>query len=463
MKKQNMSRNYFFYNAHNILFAIFLLVIPTRFMHAQEPPLPAGTSSVDSEAAAASKPSLVEQAEDAIMHGQLQKAIPLLSSVVARTPNNARALYDLGYAEQRTEHPEIAVADFEKAIAADPKQYEARAALARLDAIQGKLAEARKQLEMATTLTPAEGNPTETKARAFRLLAQVDRQLHDPAAAAEALIAALNLSPEHPEDMLLTAQLAEEQGDVPGAETEYHKVLAAVPSNDPLAEEATGDLVRTLISEKKFGDAEPLIRQKLTQHPEDAALIAQLATVLAEQGKTEEAITSLAKLHEKYPNQPEITRMLADLYTQAGAASKADPLYVQLLAQGKPDASLLTARGENLIRQQHYEEAVPVLQQAVAMQQDLPDTWSDLALAASQAEQYPLVIEALRHRANYRPDGPATFFLRATALDHLHQTQAAMTEYQKFIQSAQHQYPSEVLQAKQRLTQLSEKPRGKEN
>ncbi|HUZ04205.1 MAG TPA: tetratricopeptide repeat protein, partial [Acidobacteriaceae bacterium] len=209
----------------------------------------------------------------------------------------------------------------------------------------------------------------------------------------------------------------------------------------------------------KFSEAESLLRQALTQQPKNPALIAQLATVLADNGKNSDALAELEALHQAQPNQTAVTRMLADLYTQANEAAKADPLYKQLLAQGQPDASLLTARGENLIHLRRYAEAVTVLQQAVLFQSDLPDTWIDLAFAASQTAQYPLVLHALDQRTNYTPDTPATIFLRATTLDHLHQTKLATATYRKFIlaaqdKSAQDQFSDQVWQAQQRIQAL---------
>lgn len=422
----------------------------------QQPSLPTGTTSADSASASANA-TLLSQAEDAIVRGDMQKALPLLNNVVAIEPNNAHALYDRGYVEQSLQQTDAAIADFQKAVAADPRQYAASAALGRLYAAQGKLADARKQLEAASALTPVDVNPNQSKARDLRLLARVDDDLHDPAAATNALIAALQISPEQPEDTLLTATLAEQQNDEADAETAYRKVLTEVPPADPKYSEAVNGLTRILIHTEKFSEAETLLRQALDQQPKNAALTAQLVTVLAAEGKTPEAISELESLHQANPNQAAVTSMLADLYTRAGEPAKADSLYVQLLAQGKPGPDLLTERGENLIQQQRCAEAVTVLQQAVQLRQDLPDTWSDLAFAASESHQYALVLRALDQRANYKPEGPATLFLRATAYDHLHQTKQAIVYYLQFLDSTkteQQKFSDEIWQTQHRLVAL---------
>ncbi len=271
----------------------------------------------------------------------------------------------------------------------------------------------------------------------------------------------MKLSAEQPEDMLLTAHLAAEEGDALGAEMEYRKALAASPAKSVSAEDAQVGLAQALIAQKKFSEAEQILRQALSDQPEDAGLQAQLATVLAAEGKKDEALAQLTALHQQHPQEAAVTRMLADAETQFGEARQADPLYVQLLAAGKPDASLLTARGENLIQQQRFPEAVSTLQKAVGQEPGRADAWSDLAFAAAQTKQYALVLQALNERQKAAPDTvavPAAIFLRATALDHLFRTSEAITEYQKFIAAAQDKFPEEVAEAKERLAVLNRQP-----
>ena len=68
--------------------------------------------------------------------------------------------------------------------------------------------------------------------------------------------------------------------------------------------------------------------------------------------------------------------------------------------------------------------------------------------------QYPLVLTALDHRSQTSSEGPATLFLRATSLDHLHHTKQAIQYYQKFLAAAHDQYPDEERQTRQRLMAL---------
>lgn len=416
-------------------------------VHAQSAPLPPGTS-MDQPSQAQSANDPLSQAESAIESKNFDQARTLLDAYLSAHPTAARALFDRGYIEDAQGRDEAAAGFYRKAIAADPKEFEPRLALGLILARQGKPQDAREQLEAATKLEPNPPNSA-VKAQAFRSLAQLDRS-SDPDAAKQALLQALSLSPETPADTLLTGEIAEAEGDEVSAETAYRRVLNQQPDSSA----ATAGLSHVLISQKKYAEAEPLIKAALARDPDDPALNAQLATVLNAEGKQNEMVSVLEKLHQEQPGNAAVSAMLADAYTQNGAADKADPLYVQLLKASPDDPGLLATRGENLIRQRRYDEAVTVLQKAVSLKADDGNAWSSLAFAASESHRYQLVLDALSARSKYLQETPATYFLWATAYDNLHQTKQAAENYRKFLAAANGRFPDQEWQAKHRLVAL---------
>ena len=292
--------------------------------------------------------------------------------------------------------------------------------------------------------------PHQMVASAARTLARVDAEMHDAASASDALLLALQLTPEQTDDTLFAAQLAEDVGNYDGAGKEYQKILA----KDPTSIAATEGLARALIHQGKFADAETALHPALKQEPNDPTLLALSVTALAGQGNTSAAESQLESLHQQNPDQPAVTRMLADLYSSAGQPDKAAPLYQQLLANDGNNPDLLTAAAENLMHQQQWAQAVETFQKSLQIQPTQEDAWSGLAFAAWRDGQYPLVLTALDHRSQTLSDSPATLFLRATALDHLHQTKQAIQYYQKFLAVAHDQYPDEEQQTRQRLKAL---------
>ena len=431
-----------------VLLGSMLLACP--FAKAQSAPLPPGTSMNEPSESAPAKSANdpLSQAESAIESKDFDRARSLLDTYLSAHPTDARALFDRGFVEDAQGRDNPAESYYRKSIAADPKQFEPRLALGLILARQGKQQDAHEQLKSATLLEPNPPNPA-AKGQAYRALAQLDRT-GDPDAAKQELLQALSLSPETTADTLLTGEIAEAEGDEVTAETAYRRVL----NQQPESSDATAGLAHVLIAQKKYADAEPLIKTALSRDPDDPALNTQLAIVLSAEGKPNEAVSALEKLHEKQPNDALIRGMLADAYTQSGAADKANPLYVQLLKDNPDNSALLTARGENLIRQQQYADAVTVLQKAVRLKPDDGDAWSSLAFAASEDHQYQIALNSLSARSKYLQETPATYFLWATAYDNLHHTKEAADYYHRFLAAADGKFPDQEWQARHRLVTL---------
>lgn len=417
----------------------------------QSASLPPGTSLDDglkSTPAGSDKSVPLTKAEADIDAKNYAGARSLLDAYLSAHSTDARALFDRGYVEDAQGHADAAAGYYRKAISADPKQFEARLALGLILAREGKATAARGQLEAATKLSPNPPNPI-AKAQAYRALAQLVR-ITDPDAAKQALLKALSMSPETVGDTLLTAEIAEAEGDSDTAEAAYRRVLNVQPESSP----AIAGLAHLLIAQKKYTEAEPLLKTALLRDPDDPALNTELATVLSAEGKQTEAVAALEKLHQQQPNDMPVTRMLADAYAESGQMEKADPLYVQALKAAPNDPDLLTARGEELIRQKRNAEALPLLERAVKLKPDDADAWSSLAFAATQEHQYQLTLDALSMRSKYVPETPATYFLRATAYDNLHQTKLAAENYHEFLSVANGKFPDQEWQAKHRLITL---------
>jgi tetratricopeptide (TPR) repeat protein len=393
-------------------------------------------------------------AEDKMGRQDLDGARPEVEQYLSKHPGDARALFDLGYVEEAAGHDDAAVAKYLQAIAANPRQFESRLALGLLLARQGKQDDAREQLQQAAVLAASAPSP-EARAQAFRGLAEVDRTA-DPEAARDALIAALQISPETSADLLLAAQIAETAGDVETAEEAYRRLLAKLPeSGGPMASEATSGLAQILLKEQKYGDSEALLRAALAHDPDEPALNAQLAVALIAQGKNQEALALLDKVRDEEPRNAAVNQMLADAYAQSGHPEKADPIYAAMVQAQPDDPVLLGEQGKNLILEGRYDQAQKALERAVALKPGDGEAWSELAFAASENKQYSTALKALSMRAKYLPETPASYFLKATLYDKLHDITAARETYRSFLAAAAGQFPDQEQQARQRLVALA--------
>ena len=121
------------------------------------------------------------QAEAAIDAKNYDKARGLLDAYLSAHAGDARALFDRGYCDDAQGRTQTAEGFYRKAIAADPKQFEARMALGLLlaqTASESSKAEgdAKAELETAVTLDPNPPNPA-AKAQAYRTLAKLLRRI----------------------------------------------------------------------------------------------------------------------------------------------------------------------------------------------------------------------------------------------------------------------------------------------
>ncbi len=419
--------------------------------HAQSTPLPPGASAPDTPAATVQE-SPLDKAETLLSTGKYPEAQTALTQYIAAHPRDARALFDLGYTAQASGNNDAAEAAYRKAIEADPKQFESRSALGLLLAGAGKQAYAIEQLKAAATLTPNPPNP-EAQGQANRALARL-LEPTDPDAAGAALIAALKQSPETTGDTLLAAQIASHEGNSEAAADAYGRVLANAPADSPEHAQAAAGLAHLLIVQKRYPEAEPVLRKALVQSPTDPVLNTELADVLAAQDKKADAISILQTLHAAHPNDENIATMLAQLDLQTGAANEATAVLAPLLVAHPHDANLLAEQGDAMVRAGQFVQAITVLQQATQLDPKNGNAWSSLAFAASQQHQPQLVLQALAERGKQMSETPATYFLAATAYDSLHQKQPAIAAYKQFLAAAGTGFPEESWQARQRIVTL---------
>jgi Tfp pilus assembly protein PilF len=425
--------------------------------------------------------ALIEKANDALGAGDFAGALKMLTALNAQTPNNPQVLFDLGLAMEATEDgapagsgagekAPTAESYYRKAIDANPLFPAPHVALGLLLARTGRPTEAHAELATATGLADAE--PV-LKARAFRALARLelngDAQHSvgpNPAAASGDLISALNLTPEAPEDVLLSAEIAEAVPDLAAAEKAYRRYLA-LPGN-AASPDATSALAHVLLAEHHPADAEALLGPALEAHPGDPTLTSQLAAAYLASGdsvRIAKAAPLLETLHAAQPQDANITRLLARVYLETGHLEQADTLYAGLILAASQtgtsvDPTLLADRGEVLIRLHRPGEAETLLKRAVATPGAFPspaalgDAAMQLAFAASEIDDPKVALQALAIRSTVLPPSPSSLFLEATENDTVHQSTKAATLYRQFLTAANGNFPEQESRARQRLAVL---------
>jgi tetratricopeptide (TPR) repeat protein len=436
-----------------VLLSSLLLLAASAGLAQQLPP---GTHSVDDATKQNAGSEQVREAESSLEKQDFKTAETKLKALAAEDPKDGRVQYDLGFAEERNGEEADAAKAYEAAIKAIPEFAEPRAALGLMEARAGQIEAAHKQLTDAAMIQTA---VPEIRGRALRALAHLDETSH-PDAAREELLAALKLTPETPDDVLMGAELADRAGDSDDAIPAYQRALTLMP--DDL--DATAGLAHALQHVGKLAEADAVLANALKAHPNDVRLVAQAASLYAAQGKAAEAIPLLVQLRASDPKlaaDPDTTQLLAQLEYVNGDNAAAETLYAQLVAASPNDPLLLDSLGSALVKQGKDAEAEATLVKAVKLRTAFHDDqlWGEaeghLAFAASKNNDPQTCLAALDARSTVLPNSPTSLFLQATALDKLHQNKQAIAAYKAFLTLAGDKFPDQTFEAQHRIIALN--------
>jgi tetratricopeptide (TPR) repeat protein len=401
-----------------------------------------------SEAESAS-PELTK-AEALIQSKNYAEAEPLLRKATETDPGNYVAWFALGFVNNALGKTDDSIAAYRKSVAAKPDVFESNLNLGLQLAKSGQ-PDAEQFLRAATQLKPT-SHVAEGKSRAWISLAHVIESAK-PDEAISAYRQAAALQPNDPEPHLAAGLLLEKQNHFSDAESEYKQALAI----DPASSDAITGLANIYMRARRFPEAAAELRKLITAHPEFAAAHVQLGRILAADGKPDDAIAELETAAKLAPSDASVQRDLAELYTTAGKPEKAEAEYRALLSAHPNDAELHHELGKAQLRQKKFRDAQQEFLTAVKLKPDLGAAYGDLAFAASENKDYALTLKALDARSKLLHEIPITYFLRASAYDHLHDVKKAATNYHLFLEGANGKYPDQEWQAKHRLIALEPK------
>ncbi|MGP0020394.1 MAG: tetratricopeptide repeat protein [Candidatus Sulfotelmatobacter sp.] len=404
-------------------------------------------------------PPELTHAEDLIDKHDYAEAEPLLRKVVGDDPANYVAWFELGFVENGLGKIDDSIAAYRKSVAAKPDVFESNLNLG-LQLAKSAQPDAEQYLRAATQLKPT-SHVAEGQERAWLSLAHV-LESTKPEEALVAYRQAATLHPKDAEPHLAAGLLLEKQQRLSDAENEFKQALALDPSSD-----AVTGLANIYMRTGRLAEAEAELRKLVGAHPEPADTHQadphqadpriQLGRVLAAEGKNDDAIAELQAAVKLVPADVSLQRDLADLYMISKKYDQAEAAYHVLLSAYPNDAELHQSLGKSLLEEKKFADAQKEFLAAVSLKPELGTAYGDLAFAASENKNYPLTIKALDTRVKYLPDEPVTYFLRASAYDHLKDVKRAAVNYHLFLNTAHGKYPDQEWQAKHRLIAIEPK------
>lgn len=367
---------------------------------------------------------------------------------------------------------EAAAQAFEKAIAADPKDYFAHFNLALADGFLHKdmegIAEYRKTLELKPHLYEAELNA------GILLMRQ-----KDPAGALPLLADAAGQKPKEfrPRYFLAEAQL--DTGDLAAAQESFRAVLEL----DPKSAGAEIGLAHALVRDGKLDEAAPHYRaaaqldaayrpallelaglyeknqqpsQALAiyrEFPENAAAQQRAGELMLQANRYAEAIPDLEAAFQKNRSEPNRVA-LAQAYLLAGKRDQALPLLQDAVAAEPSNFDLRMAFGRALRDGRQYAGAAAQFNAAIQLKPTDAVPWRDLGDMLYLAGDLPHALAAFDKARQLGEDTPGVAFLRAIILDKQRQLKPALEAYRQFLSASQGKNPDQEWQARQRVKLL---------
>jgi len=396
------------------------------------------------------QPAELTAAEAAIEKRDYSAAEPLLRKLVDRDSASYVAWFDLGFVENALGKVDDSIAAYRKSVAAKPDVFESNLNLGLQLARTGQ-PEAEEFLRAATHLKPT-SHIAEGQYRAWLSLAQVIAKTK-PEEALAAYGQAATLQPQETEPHLSAGLLLEQENRFADAELEYKRALGL----DPASTDAVIGLANIYMRGRRFPEAEDYLRKLLAAHPNSAPVHIQLGRVLAAESKNDAAIAEMQAGVKLAPGDEGARRELAELYATAGKNDLAEAAYRELLQTHPDEAELHDSLGKALMWQKKSPEARREFLITLKLKPDFGGAYYDLAFAANDNKDYPVVIGALDARAKLLPETPMTYFLRASAYDHLRDYKNAARNFHLFLDNAKGKYPDQEWQAKHRLIAIEPK------
>jgi Flp pilus assembly protein TadD len=380
---------------------------------------------------------LLDQARVAIDSNDFQAAVEPLKKFIAEKDDFAYAHFQLGYVYTALKQPKEARAEYEKAVALDPKMSEAYLDLGIL------LLDSDPAASIAPFTKAVDLLPTQSRPRF--LLGVAQERSHDFKAAAQSFEAALALDPKDLDTTLHLAQLYLAQKRPADAEAKFRAALELQP-NLPAA---LLGLAQSLDAQQKPESAEAYQNYLKTQ-PDSPAAKENLVRALVAKNQFDEAEALLG------PPQPNVAPTLGSLQLRADIQigqkkwDAATATLKQAISLAPQDAKLHGGLGRVYLQLRDFANAESELKTALRLESSNLNYWKDLSTAYYLAGNYPATLAALDVIAKSERPTAGTWFVRALCYDKLQQSGPALDAYQKFLELDQDKNPDQVWQAQQR-------------
>jgi Flp pilus assembly protein TadD len=381
---------------------------------------------------------LLDEAQRDIDANNFEAAVPPLQKFIAEKPDVAYGHFQLGYTYTALKRGDEAQAEYERAIALDPKMPEAYLNLGILLMDKQDYVAAVVPLSKAVDLLPSQSRP-----RALLAVAQ-DRS-GDQEAAARSFEGVLHLDPN---DLTANHYLGDidlRRGKPAEAESRFRHALELRAD----APEILLGLAQSLEAQNK-SEAADAYRKYLNVVPGDSGARARLIRLLMNAEEYDAALAELERAEAGKAPSLDSLKLRADIQIAQKNLDGAIVTLRQGVALAPSDAQLVGGLGRVYLQKRDFPAAEKELRTASQMDPKNIAYWKDLSATYYLSGNCSATLSTLEIIAKMETPGAGAWFIRALCYDKLHQLRPALDAYGQFLALEQGKSSDQVWQAQER-------------
>lgn len=369
---------------------------------------------------------------------QFEQAIESFTKAVAADGKDYSAHFHLALANSFLNKDEEAIAGYRTTLELKPGLYEAEINLALLLIRYQKFADAAPVLRSAGASRPKEFRPAYYLGEALRETGKNEEAL-------EAYERALGIEPDSPLALLGSAKSLHKLDKLDEAALRVKRAM----EKDAAYRESLLELAQWYEDAKKPAEAIAIYRE----FPENFAAAERLGNLLVDSGRPQDAIAPLEAAVKASPTAAN-RYALATAYLRNKQTAEAGEQLRQAIA-AEPQNFVLRMTLARLTRdQRQFPAAAQLFVEALKIKPDSTEALSELSGVLVLIDAYPQALAALDRLKSLGTETPGHLFLRAIALDKLHQVKPAIAAYQRFLATSGGKYPDEEFKARHRSKTL---------
>ena len=331
----------------------------------------------------------VNQANQYLVTGEVQKALNLYREALAEDPNNSRTYYDYALALDRAGDLAAERDALVKSIALDAAFAPAHNQLGLLSLQAGQMADAEQQLKLAISLDP---------------------------------------------------QYSEAQGNLgvlygqQGKNEEAERLFRQATENNPKYTRAFVNLGLVLATQARFAEAEEVLHHAVQLESSNTSALTADAMVLTRLNRPTEAVASFRKVVELDPQVAEAHLNLGIALADQFHLNDALAEFTEAVRLAPNSAVAHYNRGRVLLDLQRNQEAKPELEAATNLNPKSTESWYLLGLIARQSGDTDAAIRQFSQAADLKPDYADARYMLGRELLHKGDSAGAIEQWRKAIE-----------------------------